>query len=148
MVNWTPEQVEARLKEAADVLKRLPETKARGYSNLWPRVVHDFGDMVGQEAEPMRRPPPSAAAISRMEEALTWIRFLAIDDGKLVWARAERAPWKSICWRFGIARATANRRWKFGLSVIALRLNGRHVPAKRSKSFVINRANRMSSLNG
>jgi hypothetical protein len=40
-----------------------------------------------------------------------------------------------ICWRFGIARATAHRRWQYGLNLIAYRLNGRRVPAKRSHHF-------------
>ena len=39
----------------------------------------------------------------------------------------------------GIARATAHPRWQYGLSVIAWRLNGRRVPAKRSRSFVVER---------
>ena len=54
-----------------------------------------------------------------------------------LWARADRTPWKAICWRFGISRATANRRWQYGLRLIAWRLNGRRVPAKRSRSFVV-----------
>ena len=124
---WTTSLVEDRLVEAADVLSRLPEERVQGYFSVWPEVVRDFADMVGQTPEPMRRPPPSAAAITRMEEALEWIRFLDIDDGKLVWARAEGARWKEICWRFGIARATAHRRWRYGVSVIALRLNGKRV---------------------
>ena len=33
--------------------------------------------------------PPSTAAISRMEEAITWNRFLERDDAHLMWARAE-----------------------------------------------------------
>lgn len=145
MADWTPEQVEERLEEAADVLKRLPEEKVRGHFNVWPEVIHDFSDRIGQEPSPMRRPPPSAAAISRMEEALTWVRFLAPEDGKLLWARAEGASWKEICWRFGIARATANRRWQYGLGVIALRLDGQRVPAKRSRSFVVDRVRRLST---
>ncbi|MBF0268863.1 MAG: hypothetical protein HQL44_09740 [Alphaproteobacteria bacterium] len=148
MTDWTPEQIEERLAEAADVLKRLPEERVRGYFGVWPEVVHDFSDMVGREPQPMRRPPPLAAAISRMEETLAWMRFLAGEDGKLVWARAEGAQWKEICWRFGVSRATANRRWQYGLSVIALKLNGRRVPGKRSQSFVVARANHLSSMNG
>jgi len=144
MADWTPERVEERLSEAADVLKRLPEEKVQGFFNVWPEVVRDFADMVGATPRPMRRPPPSAAAISRMEEALTWMRFLAPEDGRLLWARAEGAPWKAICWRFGVSRATAHRRWQYGLSVIALRLGGRRVPAKRSQSFVVDRAARLS----
>jgi hypothetical protein len=76
-----------------------------------------------------------------MEETLCWLRWLEGEDAKLVWARADRTPWKAICWRFGIARATAHRRWQYGLSVIAWRLNGRKVPAKRSRGFIVERAN-------
>jgi hypothetical protein len=97
----------------------------------------EFADRVGQEPEPMRLPPPSPAAISRMEEALLWLRWLEAEDAKLVWARTNRTPWKAVCWQFGFARATAHRRWLYGLSVIAWRLNGRRVPGKRSKRYVI-----------
>jgi hypothetical protein len=72
-----------------------------------------------------------------MEEALGWLRWLEPEDAKLVWARIEGAPWKSICWRFGIGRATAHRRWQYGLCLVAWRLNGRRVPAKRSRRFVV-----------
>ena len=147
MADWTPDEVEARLKEAADVLDRLPDRNVQGYFNLWPEIVHDFADRVGQKPEPMRRPPPPAAAISRMEEALAWIRLLALEDGKLVWARAEGTPWKAICWRFGIARSTADRRWRYGLGVIAIRLNGRRVATRRSRSFVIQRSKAVSRPN-
>ena len=84
----------------------------------------------------MRLPPPSPAAITRMEEALLWLRWLEVDDAKLVWERADRRPWKAICWQFGIARATADRRYRYGLSVMAWRLNGRRVPGKRSMRYV------------
>lgn len=90
----------------------------------------------------MRRPPPSAAAISRMDGTLEWLRWLEPELGKLVWARAEGMPWKPICWRFGVSRATAHRRWVYGLSVIAWRLNGRRVPAKRSRRYVVEGARR------
>ena len=144
MTDWTPSLVEDRLEEAADVLKRLPEQKVQGYFNVWPDMVQSFADKVGQMPVPMRRPPPSAASISRMEETLGWMQFLAGEDSKLVWARAERAEWKAICWRFGISRSTATRRWHFSISVIALRLNGKCVSAKRSRSFVIKSAHRLS----
>ena len=139
MADWTLEQVADRFAEAADVLGRLPERRVRGYFNTWPDMRLEFSDLVGQTPEPMRRPLPSPSAISRMEETITWSRFLKPEDAKLVWARAEGVPWKAICWRFGIARATAHRRWQYGLSVIAWRLNGRRVPAKRSRSFVVER---------
>jgi hypothetical protein len=137
MTDWTRERVEERLSEAADVMRRLPPVRVQGYYNLWPKVLHEFADLVGQEPPRLKRPPPAPEAISRMEEALDWLRWLEAEDAKLVWARAERTPWKMICWRFGISRATAHRRREYALSVIAWRLNGRRVPAKRSRRFVI-----------
>ncbi len=143
---WTPVLVEERLTEAADVLKRLPERKVQGYFNVWPDIVQSFADMVGQTPEPMRLPLPSPAAITRMEETITWVQLLAPDDARLVWARAEGARWKEICWRFGIARATAHRRWQYGLSVMALKLNGQRVQTNRSQSFVVEQANKLSRI--
>ncbi len=146
MTDWTPGRVEERLREAADVLKRLPEERVQGYFNVWPDIVQSFADMVGQTPEPMRLPPPSPAAISRMEETITWVQLLAPEDARLVWARAEGARWKEICWRFGIARATAHRRWQYGLSVMALKLNGQRVQTNRSQSFVVEQANKLSRI--
>ncbi|WP_342355808.1 hypothetical protein [Paracoccus sanguinis] len=45
-----------------------------------------------------------------------------------------------MCWELGISRATANRRWQYGIVVIVWRLNGRQVPKKRSMDFVVGRA--------
>jgi len=87
----------------------------------------------------MRHPWPSLAAIGRMEAALPWLSWLEPEDAKLVWARAEGTPWKMICWRFGISRATACRRWEYGLSLMTWRLNGRKAPAKRSREFLVAR---------
>jgi hypothetical protein len=139
MDRWTVDMVEERLIEAASVVRRLPPVRVPGHFNTWPKMVVEFADRVGQQPEPMRLPPPSPAAISRMEEALLWLRWLEVDDAKLVWARANRTPWKAVCWQFGIARSTANRRYRYGLSVIAWRLNGRSVPAKRSRGLMISK---------
>lgn len=137
MDKWTIEMVEQRLGEAADVMRRLPPVRVQGYFSTWPQALVEFADRVGQQPEPMRLPPPSAAAISRMEGALSWLRWLEAEDVKLVWARSDRMPWKGICWQFGIARSTAHRRWQYGLSLIAWRLNGRQVPGKRSKQYLV-----------
>ena len=144
MNDWTPVMIEERLMEAATVLRRLPSVRMQGYFSTWPSMFVEFSDLVGQTPEPMRLPPPSASAISRMEAMLPWLTWLEPEDAKLVWARAEGTPWKPICWRFGIARATAHRRWQYGLSLIAWRLNGRRIPAKRSRRFMVERSRRAS----
>ena len=118
--------VEARLAEAAEVIRRLPSVRVPGYFNTWPPMIVEFADQVGQQAGPMQLPPPSPAAISRMEEALAWLRWLNAEHAKLIWARAERTPWKLICWRFGIARAHR-------ASTLAVRAQPDRVSAQRTK---------------
>jgi len=145
MDSWSAEGVEARLEDAARVLRKLPAVRVPGYFNTWPTMVVEFADRVGREPEPMKLPPPSATAITRMEQTLEWLRWLEGEDAKLVWARAEGTPWKYICPRLGIARATANRRWQYALHLIAWRLNGRTVPTKRSRGFLVERARSASN---
>jgi hypothetical protein len=144
MNDWTPELVEERLNEAAAVMRRLPAVRVQGYFNTWPKMKTDFDDLIGQAPEPMRLPPPTAAAITRMEEALAWLRWLEVENVKLVWMRAERAPWKAICWRFGIARTTANRRWDYAVNIITWRLNHRPISAKWSQRFLLERSRLLS----
>jgi hypothetical protein len=137
MGNWTTTQVEDRLELAADVFARLPGVKPQGYFSAWPEYFHSFGDKVGQEPR-MRRPRPSPRDITEAEEALLWLRWLEKNDARIVWLRANRKPWKAVCWELGISRATANRRWQFGIAVMVWRLNGKRVPAKRSRNYVVN----------
>jgi len=139
VAEWTRADVEARLEAAARVMRAQPPVGPRGTFNAWPTYLHDFADKVGQQPEG-RRPIPSPRAITEAEEAMVWLRWLEVDDARIVWARAERTTWKPICWRFGISRATAHRRWEYALSVIVWRLNGRRVPTKRSMQFVIDGA--------
>ncbi len=139
MADWTTAMVQDRLELAADVFAQLPAVKPQGYFNAWPEYSHSFADQVGQEPR-MRRPRPSPRQITQAEEALLWLRWLEKDDARIVWLRANHSPWKKICWEIGLSRATANRRWKYGLAVIVWRLNGKRVPTKRSMEFVIRRA--------
>lgn len=136
MTDWTTAQVQDRLESAADVFRQLPAVKPQGYFNAWPEYFHSFADQVGQEPQ-MRRPRPGPRQITQAEEAMLWLRWLEKDDARLVWLRANGRPWKPICWELGISRATANRRWRFGLALIVWRLKEKRVPGKRSMEFVI-----------
>ena len=136
MTDWTTERVQDRLELAADVFRQLPSVKPQGYFNAWPEYFHTFGDKVGQEPR-MRRPRPGPREISEAEEALLWLRWLEKDDARIVWLRANGRQWKPICWELGISRATANRRWQYGIAVIVWRLNGKRVPASRSQEYLI-----------
>ena len=125
MNDWTPEMVEERLIEAASVLRRLPAPRKQGYFSTWPTMFVEFSDLIGQTPEPMRPPPPSAAAISRMEATLGWAVWLEPVDAKIALMRASGTRWKEICWTVGLSRATAHEHWIYALCLIAWRLNGR-----------------------
>ena len=142
---WTPAMVEERLVEAAEILKRMPAPRVQGFYSLWPAIAPSFDDLVGQTPGPISPARPAPAAIDRMEQTLEWLKWVEPEDVKLVWARAENTPWKMICWHFGISRPTADRHWRYALSIITWRLNGRHVSPKRSRKFVIDQARNLSS---
>ena len=126
---WTRADVEARLEAAARVMRAQPRVGPRGHANAWPTILHDFADRVGQEPKG-RRPQPSPRAVTEAEEAMQWLGWLEPDHARLIWARAEGAAWKPLCWRFGISRSTAVRRHLYAISVLTWRLNGRRVPSK------------------
>ena len=140
MGEWTTARVEGRLESAADVFRTLPGVMPQGFFNAWPEYFHSFADKIGQEPQ-MRRPRPGPRQITEAEEALLWLQ---VDDARLVWARADGMAWKPICWKFGLSRTAATKRWQYGLAVINWRLTGRVPSPRRSQQFVIENANRLS----
>src|SRR5204862_4528988 len=121
----TPTQVEERLVEAANVMKRLPDVRAPGYFSTWPNLLVEFADLVEQVQPRLRPRPPAPDAISRMEEALGWLAWLEPIDAKIVWLRASGERWKVICWEVGLGRTAANQHWLYALCTLAWKLNGR-----------------------
>ncbi len=135
-LRWTATMVEERLEEAADTLRRLPPVKVQGYFSAWPPIVREFWEAFGWEEPRIRRGPPSPAAITRMDEAMEWLSWLEPEDAKLVWARADRMPWKVACYRFGKSRAALWRHWVGSLQLIAIFLNG-HSGRKLSRMALV-----------
>ena len=136
--DWTRAMVADRLELAADVMRSMPPVRPQGYVSIWPEYTYSFADQVWQEPR-MKKPLPSPRMITQADEAMLWLQWLDKDIGQILWARANRKAWKGICWEHGISRATAHRRFEYGLAVIVWRLNGRQVPRKRSMAFVIDR---------
>ncbi|MBF0171470.1 MAG: hypothetical protein HQK87_10370 [Nitrospinae bacterium] len=130
VAEWTPKLVADRLEEAASTLRRLPVAglKPREYGNSWPTVIHDAMEAYGWNEAVAPLGPPSAEAITRMDEAMEWLRWLDQEQVRLVWLRATRIPWKLIEVRFACDRSTAWRKWTVALNRIASRLE-----AKREK---------------
>jgi uncharacterized protein DUF6362 len=135
--HWTPSMVEERLVEAADILRRLPEQQIHGYFNTWPKMVYEFGDLIGLEMPRLKRSWPAPDAISRMEATLTWTIGLDQVDAKIVWLRASGVRWKIVCGNVGLARAACHEHWLYALCLIAVRLSGRRLPRNCSRRRVI-----------
>ncbi len=119
---WTPKLVAARLEEAAEVMKRLPMSSPRQCQSSWPPIVQQFWEAYGWNDAEVRLGPPLPDAISRMDEALQWLRWLDQEETKLVWLRAERVQWKVLMRRFGGCRTTIWSRWTSALLQISTRL--------------------------
>ena len=136
MADWTRAMVADRLVLAAEVMRSMPPVRPQGYVSAWPEYLSTFADQVEQEPR-MKRPLPSPRMITEADEALLWLRWVEKDIGQILWARANRQPWKQISWHHGISRSAANRRHEYGLAVIVWKLNGKTAPRKRSMEFVI-----------
>jgi hypothetical protein len=134
---YTPTIVIERLEDAANVLRRLPPVKVQGYFSVWPTIKPEFSDLVGRMPAPMKRPPPSAKAISNMEEALDWTIGLDPLDAKTVWLRAGRKRWKEICRTVGLEREAAQNHWLYAIYTITWRLNGKVISKNLSRTQVM-----------
>lgn len=126
MKNWTVTDVAERFEEAVYTLKRLPSYRVPGYRSAWPSVIHSTIELLQADKLPMRLGPPSAGAISRMEETIQWIFFLDNEmDRRIVWLRAARVPWRPIYTRLGCCRTTAHYRYRIAMMKIVMRLNSK-----------------------
>lgn len=124
MEKWTAKMVADRLEESVATLRRLPPVKVQGYFNLWPAIKYTEMEVLQMEKLPIRlRALPDA--IDRMEETLGWMTWLEVEERKLVWKRAARVRWKTLCWELGCDRTTAWRKWVIALTKISVRLNSR-----------------------
>ncbi len=136
----TPTEIEERFEEAARTLRRLPGVRVPGYFSTWPAVVRAAAEAYGYEnAGAPIRIAPTPQAITRMEETFTWLTWLSeADDMRIVWLRAEGVRWKPICWRVGVSRATAWRRWAAAMITIANRHNASlRQPASKPSQRII-----------
>ncbi len=129
----TPREIEDRFEEAAYTLRHLPErNRPRGYASSWPPFVRDAMQAYGYTPEAPMRIVPSAAAISRMEECFDWLLILDPEDARIVWLRAEGVRWRQVCYRAGVVRTTAWRRWAASLLTIAKHLKALEKPTRKT----------------
>jgi hypothetical protein len=121
----TPREIEDRFEDAALTLRRLPNPPGsgpRGYGGSWPDYVQEAKHAYGY-AEARMRVIPSAVDIQKMEDCIGWLHLLDPEDARIVWLRAEGVRWRQVCYRAGVVRSTAWRRWAAALLTISKHLN-------------------------
>ena len=130
----TPREIEDQFEDAALTLRRLPNppgSGAKGYGKSWPEYVHDARQAYGYD-EVRMRVVPSARDIQRMEDCIGWLAWLDPEDARIVWLRAEGVRWRQVCYRAGVVRTTAWRRWAASLLTIAKHLKALEKPGRKA----------------
>ena len=120
---WTINSVAARFHDAVITSRRLPSANVQGYFNTWPAIVRSQWEVLAADERVVCRFPPTPKDIEQMLEVMLWVQWLEVEQRHLVWMRAKRHEWKSICVRFACDRSTAWRRWQRALQMIVDRLN-------------------------
>jgi hypothetical protein len=128
------EAVQLRLEDAGATLLAMPD---RGPSTRLRQmrfdIVHTALEAYGWDAPPLRAPTPDSAAISEMDEAFGWLRY--IPDGnfvlrRIVGARALVHPltrrhlftWRRLAAVVGADHKSVQRWHGQGLQMIVLAL--------------------------
>lgn len=111
------EELKQKLEFAADIMKRLPSVKAKGYGTSWPEMLYTLAEIIEQEAEPSRL-QANSQEVSEMERILDWLKPLDAFETKLVWKRACRVPWKVLSYDFRADRTTLWRKYDRALAKI------------------------------
>ena len=78
---WGEAEVETRLYEAVDTLKRVPAPHMRVHVTRWPAYVHDSHEAYGYTGFRAPRSPATAAAITRLDETLEWLKCWQLIQG-------------------------------------------------------------------
>lgn len=141
---WTQVHVLDRLEEAFSVLSALPaKIRPAAYGNSMPQVVcqhwalRDRFEMGGELEEDKNRVrlAPSAAQISRMDQALRWpVEHLA-SSPEVSLALCRRALWAAkgfdigrCCRKLALNPKFFSRQWQHGLTIVTMRLVAKRIP--------------------
>ena len=146
----TPAEIKERLREAANVIKRLPPPRlVVGYPtrsipeaviNTWGAEYEAAGayDEEAGKSETVKikdtyvRPAaPRGQEIDDAWEAVDWLGYLSYSDHRLVWFWAKGAPWWKIAQRYGRSESAMQRRMRYAIERISKglkkKVDGRNV---------------------
>ena len=121
---WNERLAMSFLIEAASIHRRLPEVRVQSYQSLWPTTLKDEWEYLYNLINGRTTlGPPMPPEVTFHEEVMDSLIYLDRDRQQIVWARANRIPWKIMTEEFGRCRGTLWRRMNEGLYQIALHFN-------------------------
>ena len=133
---WTAELVKQRMVEAFATERRIPDRGARRIKSTWPATpLHEFQEMIHWTDARQRvwdswanTKTTSPLEVSRMEEAMNWLRWLPDGERNCLqaWsaAKANRIPVRKVLRKHGgWTVRTFYRQTDKGAARIAIRLN-------------------------
>ncbi len=126
--DYTALEIEARVIEAVDTLKRLPEKQIRRQVTKCPQFVRASHEAYGYAAAGVRLAPAPPEAITRMDETLDWFRLLPRDAQRIMWSRANGFSWRRIAAFVGKSPNTCRAWYAAGLHHLAESLNRQNLP--------------------
>ncbi len=126
----TETEVENRIYEAVDTLKRLPVPDIQRSVTRWPDVLRDSHEAYGYDAVHLRLAPAAPDAITRLDETLQWLRWLPRAAQRILWSRANGFSWRRIASYVGKAPNTCRAWYLAGLHHIAAQVNDGAPPAQ------------------
>jgi len=143
---WTQIHVLDRLEEAFEVMAMMPAaTRPKSFGAAWPKYAYDRFDLNAQletaELEKTLadrnkvRLSPTAAQVSRMDQALRWPFEYLSDQPDLARALSLRCFWAAMradirkrCAARGIDHGEFNAAWQNALRLVTMALIARKVP--------------------
>lgn len=111
----TIEDIKEKLEFAAEIMRRLPPVKVQGYICSWPNFVRKEDEIKGT-SDIWLHPLPEE--ITAMENILEWLRFVPLEERRLIWLRACGMGWKHLAKYCKKSRTTLDRHYNGGLNKI------------------------------
>ena len=116
----TIDEIKENLNFAAEVMRRLPSVKVRGYFCTWPKFCREENEYIAA-SDTWLEPLPSE--IEEMEKILEWLKYTSVDRRRIIWLRACQMGWKRMSEMCKKSRSTLCREYAWGLNDIVKALN-------------------------
>lgn len=111
----TIDEIKENLTFAAEVMRRLPPVKVRGYFCSWPKFCSD-NEIFKGDSDVWIQPLPHE--VEAMEKILEWLKFTTVENRHIIWVRSCGMGWKNISLRCGKSRSSIIRMYNIGLKDI------------------------------